>query len=115
MCKDAYNRTSWDQEQQTYAAGVWCTCALARVVSMHEVTPLPLSAPVLVPLCVQYASVAIWMYEDYYTYSAVVLVITIASIVTNVISQYKVRSIFTDVIRAYSLSCLPPWPPSLWA
>jgi hypothetical protein len=38
----------------------------------------------------QYASVAIWMYEDYYTYSAVVFVITMASIITNVVSQYKV-------------------------
>eukprot|EP00200_Dunaliella_tertiolecta_P004519 CAMPEP_0202343544 /NCGR_PEP_ID=MMETSP1126-20121109/3613_1 /ASSEMBLY_ACC=CAM_ASM_000457 /TAXON_ID=3047 /ORGANISM="Dunaliella tertiolecta, Strain CCMP1320" /LENGTH=1592 /DNA_ID=CAMNT_0048934615 /DNA_START=141 /DNA_END=4919 /DNA_ORIENTATION=+ len=41
--------------------------------------------------CFQYASVVIWMYEDYYSYSTVVLVITLASIIINVIGQYKER------------------------
>lgn len=47
----------------------------------------------------QYASVAIWMYEDYYTYSSMVLAITLASIITNTVSQYQVSN--ADV---------SPWP-----
>ncbi|KAF5835495.1 hypothetical protein DUNSADRAFT_7279 [Dunaliella salina] len=47
--------------------------------------------------CFQYASVVIWMYEDYYSYSSVVLVITLASIIINVISQYKERKRMSEM------------------
>jgi uncharacterized membrane protein (GlpM family) len=52
----------------------------------------------------QYASVIIWSVEDYYSYASVVFLITLASIITNVISQYQVSSVGVCKFR-HRISC----------